>query len=232
MNSGDIGLGILNAFQQGQQARRETDQRNAMAAYAMNPTREGLAGLAPFDPQFAMNERARFDQQDAAQRQQGQEQQGTFRRLLQHAGQSPEGWQQAIGAAQQMGIDLRAAGVPQQYDPQWAQQQLFIMDAMETPEGQRALSTAGQIAADMGFQPGTPEFAAKVSQIFNAQQQETIAYQPGGNVITYNPVTGDRQALVQGAEAPPAQSPPPPPPGFTIDGGGTDGNVGGNFPGH
>ncbi len=49
------------------QRREETEQRNALAAYVTNPNEQSLNALAPFNPQFVMQERARMQQ--AAQEQ-------------------------------------------------------------------------------------------------------------------------------------------------------------------
>lgn len=172
---------------QAREAQERKERRNALATYAANPTKEGVAGLAQYAPEFAMQEGQRFRAQEAAQQQKQQADMGTFRRLLKRAAQSPEGWQQALGAAQSMGLDL--ASVPQQYDPTWAQQQLFIADALERPEGVEALSTAGKIAADMGFKPGTPEHAARTREIFLAESAKPYTNAQGGTSL-YIPQLG------------------------------------------
>lgn len=64
MNPAAIGQQITGAFQQGQEQRRQTETRNALAQYAQNPSAEGAAMVAQHDPQTGIqlgryeNERA------------------------------------------------------------------------------------------------------------------------------------------------------------------------------
>lgn len=147
-------------------------------------------------------------------------------------------YQRGIQVAQQYGIDV--SNLPPQYDQQWVETQRQTLAALQSPEGQEALSTAGKIAADMGLQPGTPEFNQKVSEIFATQQNKTVSYQPGGNVISHNPITGESRALVQGAQAQPVQTAVNPQTGERLilrDGqwvpaGGAGSNASGGFPGN
>lgn len=234
------GNAFQNALAQGyqigtdaRQRREETERKNALADYASNPTREGVASVARYDPNFALGENNRYQQQDAAQARQQQSDLGTMRQLLEHAGNNPA---QAYQAAQSMGLDL--SGVPQPGSPEfepWRQQQLFIMRAMETPEGQSMLTNAAKEAM-LRLPPeqrdvNNPAFIAEMNRVFTAEASKTIAYQPGGNVINYNPVTGQTQQLVQGSAMPQAPANvPPPPPGFQLEGG-SGGNAAGGFPG-
>lgn len=180
------------------QAREEAQQRNALSAYAANPTREGLGALARVDPHAAIAERGRFDQADQARTNNQRDQLPVITRLLE--GVTAENYGQRVAMAQQYGMDV--SSLPPQFDPVQIGNMQTMARAMQTPQGQEALSTAGKQAYDEGLQPGTPEFGARVTAIFNAQQQQTIPYQAGGNVITYNPVTGQATPLVQGAAAP------------------------------
>lgn len=225
--------GFQNALAQGwqmgtavRQQREETERRNALADYATNPSDETFGAMAQAAPEYAIQERQRQEQREAAARQQQQEQMGTVRQLLQAAGENP---MQAYQAAQSMGIDL--SGVPQPGSPgfeQWRQQQLFIMDALETPQGQEIMSTAGKQAFDEGFRPGTQEFQARVTEIVNAGLTSIVSYQPGGGVAAYNRRDGSSVPVVQPGGA---QAVPPLPPGFQLEEG-TAGNGGGGFPGH
>lgn len=79
---------------------------------------------------------------------------GTFRQLLAKAEESPEGWAEAMGAAQSMGLDTSA--VPQQYDPAWARQQRFIIEAMDKDKDNLPGIAEELVAA--GYEPGTDEF--------------------------------------------------------------------------
>lgn len=199
MNPAAIGQQVTNAFEQGQQKRRETDSRNALAAYATNPNEETLNANAQYNPQMVIQERERMAQREAQQQQAKREQMGTMRKLLGHAKQNP---MQALQAAQNMGLDT--SGIPQPNDPgfqPWVDEQLFIMDALEKPEGEKVLSTGGKIAADAGLQPGTPEFTAfvkdyaiaQLSKPYTGGQGETRLYTPtlgGGGQVQGGPQPG------------------------------------------
>lgn len=163
---GQIGINALAAFKAGRQEREQRDYRNALAGYAMNPNEQGLASVAQYNPEFVIQERGRLQQQQQAQQQQQRNDLPVMERLLSQA--TPENWQQLLGVAQQHGLDV--SQVPQQYDPQWLQETHALVQALQTPQGQEALSTAGKIAMDMGFQPGTPEFNQRVTDIFIAQE--------------------------------------------------------------
>jgi len=103
-------------------------------------------------------------------------------------------YQQARSQAQQYGIDL--SGAPANYDPAWIDQQKTTVQALSTPQGQAALSTAGKIAQDEGLRPGTPEFGARVTQIWKAENQKTIPYTAGGGVASVDPTTGGVSTLI------------------------------------
>lgn len=179
MNPGAVGQGIVGAFQAGQEQRRQAETRNALSAYATDPNAETAAAIAQHDPVTGI-QIGRYEQQRAAQAAEAQRTAARDRqadipmltRLLDHAAKGPDQWQQAMGMAQQYGIDT--SGIPQQFDPEWASTQAQTMKLLATPEGQEALSTAGKQAVDMGFQPGTPEFQAKVTEIW--QQNGAIPY--------------------------------------------------------
>jgi hypothetical protein len=196
------GNSFQNALSQGYQLgtdarvrREETEKKNALAEYAANPSQEGVAKIAAHAPQFAMQEGQRFRQEAAQTQQKQRADMGTFRKLLKHAAGSPEGWQQAMSAAQGMGLDVSA--IPQQYDPNWAQTQLFIMDAVERPEGAEALSTAGKIAADMGHVPGTPEHAAATREIFLADAAKPYTGSSGETRLYIPQLSGGRPVAPQ-----------------------------------
>lgn len=194
MDPAAIGQSVQAGFEHGMQRRKEQQTEDALKAYATNPNGDTARGVAQYDPRLGIQlsnveaQRQQAAQQAEAQAQaQHQQQMGTFRKLLTHAAQSPEGWQQALGAAQSMGLDT--SHIPQQYDPAWAQQQLFITDALEKPEGQQALSTAGKIAADMGYAPGTPEHAKVTREIFLAEQSKPYTDSTGATRL-YQPQIG------------------------------------------
>lgn len=175
----NIGQNVAQGFQLGRAMAAERERKqanNALAAYATDPSEQNFAGLAQAAPEFAMQERGRMEQRQAQEAQQRQQQMGVVRQLLAKAGQSPEGWAQAMSAAQSLGIDTSA--IPQQYDPQWAQQQLFIMDALE--RDQDKLPGIAQELQAAGYQPGTPEFATAMRQVINSKYASDYV-DPQGN---------------------------------------------------
>lgn len=170
-NQGQFQNALAQGYQVGQQARQRREEKefkNALAAY--DPTKpETLKPIMERDPElgFRLRTQAATEQQAAQQRQ--QEQMGVFRRLLAKAGEGPEGYAQALQAAQQLGLDVSRA--PQQYDPQWVQDQQFIFDALSDPE--KADSIARDLAY-LGFddpsQPGYNEAARELVLMSRAKQ--------------------------------------------------------------
>ncbi len=132
---------------------------------------------------------------DRADKQQGRERDeiGLMAKLLNHA-KDETTYQQALGAGRQYGLPVD--GAPANYDPAWVDQQRMIVQSFQKDGGQ-AVSAAGKIAMDEGLQPGTPEFSARVTQIYTAEQTKTIPYQAGGGVAGYNPVTGQTNSIIQ-----------------------------------
>jgi hypothetical protein len=155
----------------------------------------------------------------AQQKQQGADM-GVFRQLLQKAAQSPEGWQQAVGAAQSMGLDV--SKIPQQYDPQWAQQQLFIADALErdkdslpglaqevmlalppdqrdpnSPAFRQAFTAAleNKYAAEYTDAQGNTRRRAIIGQPQQQQQQAASSPTPGGEVMNFEAFQASAQQL-------------------------------------
>lgn len=217
LNGGGVQNALAQGFQLGAQnrARREEETRtNALAAYAANPEAEGaFDNLIKADPRMAVQMRAQQDQRTA---QQAQQQRDLLPQLAKLADQAtPENWMQVRQAAAQIGVD--PSQLPEQFDQGWLDEQRFILKALGTPEGQAAASNAGKIAQDMGFQPGTPEYNAKVAEIWNAEQIKTVPYQAGGGVASVNTATGRVTPLVvpdygtgntSGSAAPPQISSP------------------------
>lgn len=202
---------LAKGYQMGSAMRERqeaTERKNALAAYATDPSEQNFAGLAQAAPEFAIGERQRMDARRAQEAAERQRQMGVVRQLLAKAGQSPEGWAQAMSAAQSLGIDTSA--IPQQYDPQWAQQQLFIMDALE--RDQDKLPGIAQELQAAGYQPGTPEFAAAMRQVINSKYASDYV-DPQGNTRRRSvldlpnpqggpqPSQADPAAILQGAAA-------------------------------
>lgn len=172
------GGGFQNALAMGMQmgaqareAKERKEYRNALAQYDPNNP-ETIKPIMEVDPRTGLHLQQQAQRAQAQQTEQRRADLPMMTRLLEHAAQGPEQWQQARGLAQQYGIDV--SGLPEQFDPEWAQSQAQTMKLLATPEGQEALSTAGKQAVDMGFQPGTPDFQAKVTEIW--QQNGAIPY--------------------------------------------------------
>lgn len=159
----DIGATVMNGFRQGQQERFQRDWRNALAAYATNPSDESLNALAQYDPQFVMQQKQAQQQQLASQQKQHQEQIVLMGKLLDHA-KDPATYQQALAAAKQYGLDVSRA--PQQFDPAWVSQQRLIVHAFEKDGGQ-AISGIARELIDAGYKPGTPEFQQAMAGVIN-----------------------------------------------------------------
>ncbi len=172
------------------QRARELD--NALASYVTNPQDQAAFGkITQLDPRMGMQLQEREAQRKAAEAKAGQEKAMTVAKLFDNV--TPENYQQRLSVAQRMGIDT--TGAPQQFDPNWVAENRIIMQTVaERPE---ALSTAGKIAVDEGYQPGTAEFNSRVKQIVVSEATKPIPYQPGGGVATYNAQTGQTQVIVQ-----------------------------------
>lgn len=191
-----LGTFARQAQEQREARKAEVEGRNALAAYYGGDDSQKGAAFA-YDPKTAMgiDGQRQTQQQAAAERRRADL--PTLTRLLEHASQGPEQWQQALGVAQQYGIDT--SSIPQQFDPQWAASQAQTLKLMQTPEAQEALSTAGKQAVDMGFQPGTPAFQAKVTEIW--QQNGAIPYtDANGATRLYIPGRGEptQQPVAEG----------------------------------
>lgn len=185
--------------QQIRQRREEKERRGALAAYASDPTEETFAAAAQYDPGAAIgirNDYAATQRQETAAKQEeaarAQAQAGQMRQLLKAAGENP---QQALMAAQQMGIDTSAIPAPDgpEFEP-WRQTQMFILGAMETPEGKNLMTeTAKQVMLTLPPDQrdvNNPAFIQAFTEQMNIEARKTIAYEPGGGVATYDPRTG------------------------------------------
>lgn len=196
----DVGMNAFRAFKAGQEEGRARRAENALAAYVQNPNDQTVNDLAQHDPRTALQAREQMMDQQAAAREQAQSQLPVMGRLLAYAKQGPQQWQQALAKAQELGIDVSA--VPGEFNPQWADQQISLVQAIGSPEGQQALSAAGKQAMDLGYKPGTPEFQQVTQQILEAgfarpymgSQGETRLYTPqiggGGRMMGGGPQPG------------------------------------------
>lgn len=190
---------------------RERRADNALAGYVSSlpqngivatpeqqaATQQAYANLAKYNPQGALQVRA-WEQQNEARAAQAQAQQIQKRRAdlpflgrLLNSVTDENSYQRARGIAQEYGVDL--AGAPPQYDPNWLNQQKVTVQALSTPQGQEALSTAGKQAQDEGLNPGSPEFSRRVTEIWQAN-----------NAKPYTDSNGATRLYVPGAQSQPS----------------------------
>lgn len=184
------GGGFENALAMGMQMGREVRQAKQQNAL-----------LEQRQQQLDLQQR---QAQRVAQRQQQEQRRADLpmvTRLLEGATDEAS-YQRNLGVAQQYGIDTST--FPQNFDPVWREQNLATLKMLGSPDGQKALSAIGKEVADMGFQPGTPEFNAEVTRRWEQGQTKTVPYQAGGNVLEYNSATGTARPLVQGMSSPPS----------------------------
>jgi len=180
-----FGASLGQDIRQRQQAERED---NALRAYATNPDEEALQGVIAADPRLGIQLQGQRAQQAAAQREQRRADLPILARLVNHARDEPT-YQQSLAAARSYGLDVSQA--PANFDPNWIGQQKMLIESLQKPNAQEALSTAGKQAFDEGLQPGTPQFAKRVTEIW--QQNSAIPYVgEGGETRLYIP--GQQQA--------------------------------------
>lgn len=200
--------GTQNAFQMGmaigdsiRQRNIEDRTSNALSTLVSNPQQDDatfaqtVKGLPAQTQAQLINARQGYQQQQARATQAQNEQRRAdlpfVGRLLSSVNDEAT-YQRARGVAQQYGIDL--AGAPQNYDPAWVDQQKMTVQALSTPQGQEALSTAGKQAQDEGLSPGTPEFAQRVTAIWQLN-----------NAKPYTDSSGATRLYVPGQSQPPTQ---------------------------
>lgn len=188
----DIGGNFLAAVEQGKQRRLQQEQQNALAAYAMNPSEGGLAGLAQVNPMLAIQERGRFAEQRQAQQAQRRDELGIIDRLLDGVADDAT-YKQRLAIAQQNGIDTSSA--PADFDPNWVGSMRMMVRAIRQ-DGPQALSNYGKIAIDRGFQPGTPEFTAFVAQAWEADNRKVVPVTEGGGAFVLGTDGQFRPAIV------------------------------------
>jgi len=150
----DIGA----AFQQGQEMRRQSDGRNALAAYAANPNEQSLNALSPYNPQFVVqtkrqDQQFQLEQQKLTQKTHGEQMQ-VLGRLIAPV-KDEASYQQALAAARQGGLDISAA--PPTFDPQFIGRTKLLVDAYNKDGGVQLSGLARELQ-DAGYQPGTPAF--------------------------------------------------------------------------
>ena len=149
------------------QAREQREQRNAML-------------------EIQRQQEARLQQQQEAQalRQQRDDRRADLplmEKLL--TGLNPDNFAQRRQLAQQYDIP----GLPEQFDPVWAQQTLESVRLLNTPQGQEAASALGKELTDNGYRLGTPEFQAEFTRRWNILQTKHFPTVPGGGLAAVVP---------------------------------------------
>lgn len=192
---------IGQAFQQGQEMRRQADGRNALAAYASDPNENSLNAISPYNPQFVVqtkrqDQQFKLEQQKLQQKTHGEQMQ-VLGRLIAPVNDEAS-YQQALAAARQGGLDVSTA--PPNFDPQYIGQTKRLVDAFNK-DGGKAISAAGQQALDLGYQRDTPGFAQVVAQILEAGQAKP--YVVGGETRLYRP------SFAPAPQQPPQAAPQP-----------------------
>lgn len=190
----------LAYFQMGQQLGQQViDKRiNNAAARFMQGDQNAIADVAKYDAGLGMQlqeRQARMQQQQQAEEAKKRQ---TFRQLLKQAGENPG---QAFAAAQQLGLPLD--NVPQPGSPDfepWRQTQLFIVDALETPEGQNLLTNrAKEVMLSLPPEhrnPQSPVFVQAMNKALQADALKTIPLVPGGGVAGVNTLDGTARLLI------------------------------------
>lgn len=189
-----IGSQMRERQDRAEQVKREEAGRNALAAYAVNPTDAGFATAVGYDPRSAIAMRSNVRDDAKAEQEAGQKRIEAIAKLFH--GITPQNYRQRYGVAQQMGIDM--TGVPEQFDPQWVSQteQIFSFYA----KNPAALSGAGKQAVDMGLEPGSPEYEATVRQLVEAQLAKPYLGS-GGETRLYTPHLGGAAPVAPPQEA-------------------------------
>lgn len=189
---------VGGAFEQGMRAgrsdREEREVRGALSAYAVNPDdKSAFEKLAQYRPELAIQIGQQRQKAQQAQQEQRRADLPLMGRLLD--GITDEAtYQQRKALAGQYGIDT--SQLPQTFDPAWVEQQKQTVQLLSDPVKAEALSAAGKQAADEGLRPGSPEYGARVREIWNADQVKTIPYTQGGGVAGYNTATGEAQTII------------------------------------
>jgi hypothetical protein len=212
MNPAGIGQGIQQSFQMGVEQRRQAETRNALAAYAQNPSAEGAAMVAQHDPatgiQLGQYEQRRAaearEQQMEAQRQQlaGRAAQGDKTALLSLWGvdwetaksldkyqteKALEGYDFIANAAYQI-VQLPEAQRPQAWDAYIQQGVQMGFDGLAQFQGQYNPQTLNSVVARAGEMKSYQE----------AQQPKYMAIPAGGTLVD----TNNPQAVQQFGQAP------------------------------
>lgn len=172
--------------------REEGERKNALAAYATNPSDpKALSGVIAADPRLGIQLQGQQAQRAQQQQEQRRADLPMLTRLVETS-TDESSYQRNRATAQEYGIDV--ANLPPLFDPRWRDQQLVTLKALQDPAKAEALSTAGKIAMDMGYKPNTAEFNKAVNDIWKAQ--EAKPYVVGGETRLYQPQIGGQGQAV------------------------------------
>lgn len=197
-----MGGGIVaTPEQQAETARMQAMYPNA-PQYAQDARTNALDAdmqtIARHNPQLFMQLQQRQAQIAQQQKAEQQKHAATLRQLLQQAGSNP---QQAIAAAQQMGIPLN--GMPRPGTPafeEWRKTQLFIVDAIETPEGQKMMTELAKntlLSLPVEHRDTkSPVFIKAFNDALVAERSKAISYEQGGGVAFIDPQTRQVSTLI------------------------------------
>lgn len=97
-------------------------------------------------------------------------------------------YQQARGVAQQYGIDLSNA--PQNFDPNWIEQQKLTVQSLADPHKQEALTNIAKELVDAGYQYGSTDFNTMLRQRIAASDAKYVPLAPGGGLAAVQPGQG------------------------------------------
>ena len=206
------GEAFAQSFQQGMAQRQEQQQRNALAALAMNPADpQAQSAAAQFAPQAVMQ--ARAQQQQSVQQQLEAHRDNILKgaeliRQVQPKDQAS--WDQARALAAQAGIDI--SEVPAQFDPQYVQGITALADAFAPEKTNPDPSSVReyQFAKQQGFtgsytdflqfvhppSPVTIPYGATVTQPGqHSGSGEITATGPGGQKLRLNPQTNQWEPM-------------------------------------
>jgi hypothetical protein len=181
----DVGGTFMNAFNQGQQQRKQEQAQNALTAYAQNPNEETLNAVAQYDPQMAIQERARMQAQLKAMSAEQRKMVDDRMKVIGEAAQwadTPEKWDQAIDYLTQSGYE----GVDQykgKFSPQLRESAIASAGQWKTYLDQTAPVTVGPGSHLVDPATGKPKFSAPFAP-------RPVSVGPGETVVEYAPGAG------------------------------------------
>lgn len=223
---------MMQGYDEGVKLRRENAARNALGVImgagkagtpgsAYDPKRDGIGGglpqnggpdpteqawgdLAKADPLTALKARELFAGKAAEQRKVQDAQTEQIGRLLQAVKTDPSKYGMARQSAISLGIP--ADRIPEAYDPQWVDQQLFTLNAFKE-DGGAAMTSAMKELVALGYKPGTPEFQQALAQTMNAGYSKPYTDSSGATRLYTPNIAVPAQAPAPKTPQGPAQQP-------------------------